>query len=135
MDQIRYEQTEEGNHVYSRDFELVKDLTPQNLAWLALNMADDSFNHPDLRLGYENGEEYKDVFYTDHARQVHVIGVKDDVPLGDLEKHLKTIPAGKRLYIAATGVCDNTKEEAEEAMVMMTAAVKHLKVAKDSAQD
>lgn len=111
---------ENGNQMYGREFELTRDFKPEDFRWLMF-MNQEHYHH-DMRVGYENGEGFKDLFYVDHESNLHFSGVKGTVENGNLERQVEkslenfggVLPAGKKLYIEATGICRETQSEAKE---------------------
>ncbi len=123
MDKIRYD-NENGSHKYSREFFLTRDFTTDDFKWII--RIDRVHDHHDLRIGYIDHDSLHEVFQIDHVGNMYVDGIEGIVEEQDLEKCLKPIASGKRLYIEATGICKDTKEEAEKLLITYAEGIPNL---------
>lgn len=95
---------------FSEEFYLNRDLTVNDVYWI-LDINKDH-NHHSMRVGYQNGEGFKELLHVDSEGNIHFHDVKEIIDEGNLESYLRkdfpeydgSIPKGKTLYIEATGI-------------------------------
>jgi len=128
MNRINRKEKENGLASYSREFDLPRAFTVENLLWV-VNVAEDH-DHHSMRVGYfqKNDPKLYSILNVDAKGNIQVYGMGGTYKPEGLERVLRKtilegVAAGNRLYIEATGVCEETKEESEELLKAYTQGI------------
>ena len=128
MNRISCRKTEENGLSYSREFDLPRDFTVEDLMWV-VQVAEDHYHHS-MRVGYfqKNDPKLYSILNVDAKGNIQVYGMGGTYKPEGLERVLRKtilegVAAGNRLYIEATGVCEETKEESEELLKAYTQGI------------